>query len=48
MVNDTFYRILWLLLTVRCEIILAFSTGAPLSSCEGDMIPRHGFEAQVR
>ena len=48
MFRAIFYRILWVLLSVRCENILAFSTGAPLTSCEGDMVPRHGFDAQVR
>ena len=43
-----FKRIFVILLSVKTELTVAFSTGAPLSACEGGMLPRHGFEAQVK
>jgi len=37
----------WLILSFHKKLSSAFSTGAPLSACDGDMLPRHGFEPQV-
>jgi len=37
----------WLILSFHKKLSSAFSTGAPLSACDGAMLPRHGFEPQV-
>jgi len=38
--------ILLIYFLVRTEFTFGFSSGAPLTACEGEMIPRHGFEPQ--
>jgi len=42
---------LWILvivvvLSVWTDLAVAFSSGAPLNACNGQMVPRHGFEGQ--
>ena len=44
---NCFFRILLIYFLVRTEFTFGFSSGAPLTACEGEMIPRHGFEPQV-